>query len=76
MAQMMLFPYYPGHSMPTNNYLYLPPATQATKASVKYPGVIKWFHFLDTHETQSKDGIEFSLYGTVLRSKGYLNFHS
>jgi hypothetical protein len=41
-------------------------------ASVEFPDVVRWFQYLDEHEQRSKDGIQFSPYGIVLRDKGFL----
>jgi hypothetical protein len=84
MAPMPPAFYYPGQSIPGHGYQFpqfSPPANaaapmtnQVAKApdTVEYPDVVHWFRFLDGHEVRRKDGIEFSPYGVLLKSKGFL----
>jgi hypothetical protein len=82
MLQVPLF--YPGQGLPNAGYPYpaymptnstnmaIPTMNLIAKPLTDCPDIIQWFCYLDEHKDQSKDGIQFSQYGILLKNKGFL----
>jgi hypothetical protein len=71
---LMAPPFYPLPQYPQLPHPVPVPAQQAPAAAapVIYPDIIHWFHYLDKHNDQNKDGLVFVPYGPILKAKGFL----
>jgi len=47
-------------------------STSSLAPTIEFPSVDEWFSYLDQHGERNQDGISFSLYGAVLKTKGFL----